>query len=350
MNYVGTGREVRISKCELFPCCCRMERMKTFPCRHSSVSKASFLIVLVSMLAQLQVRPADPIASRKAASRSEPAGISGLPEGTRVLRDLSYIPNGHLRQRLDLYLPSSPGPVPLIVVIHGGAFLGGDKAHEDVSLFLKAGYAAASLNYRLSGDALFPAAVQDCKAAVRWLRIHAVQYGLDPERFGAWGASAGGNLVAMLGVTGDSKEFDAGPDLETSSRVQAVADYFGPTDFLQMDAHRLPDGQVHDAADSPESRYVGGAIQEHKAVVAKANPITFISEKTPPFYIAHGDRDPLVPYHQSVLLEAALKRAGVPVIFYTVRGAGHGFNDATADRLLLEFFAKHLKPVGSQLK
>jgi acetyl esterase/lipase len=273
-----------------------------------------------------------------------------VPEGTKITRDLAYVSDGHRQQRLDLYQPDKPGKVPLIIVIHGGAFRGGDKGRENVAQFLSAGFAAASLNYRLSGDAIFPAAVQDCKAAVRWLRANAAKYNLDPDRFGAWGASAGGNLVAMLGTTGDTKEFDLGEHLEVSSRVQAVADYFGPTDFLQMDAHRLPNGQVHDSAQSPESLYLGGPIQDRKDQAAKANPITFISAKTPPFFIAHGDMDPLVPYHQSVLLEAALKKAGVAVQFYTVKGAGHGFHDATADKMMLDFFEARLKPVTTQTR
>ena len=266
-----------------------------------------------------------------------------LPEGTKAFRDLAYVPNGHSQQKLDLYVPEQGSKFPLIIVIHGGAFMGGDKRHENVAQFLKAGYAAASLNYRLSGDATFPAAVEDCKAAVRWLRANAAKYNLDPEHFGAWGASAGGKFLAMLGTTGETNLFDVGEHLGESSRVQAVADFFGPTDFLQMDAHRLPDGQTHDSAGSPESRYVGGPIQENRDKVAKANPITFITAKTPPFLIAHGDADPLVPHHQSELLEAALKAAGVPVTFYTVKGAGHGFHDATVDKMMVEFFAKHLK-------
>ncbi len=287
-----------------------------------------------------------------------PAGVAGrggliaapVLEGVRVLRDLPYVSNGHERQRLDLYLPNKPGTLPLIIVIHGGAFLGGDKAQENVEQFLEAGYAAASLNYRLSGDAIFPAAVQDCKAAVRWLRANAGKYNLDPHRFGAWGSSAGGNLVAMLGTTGETDIFDAGENLGVSSRVQAVADYFGPTDFLQMDAHRLPNGQIHDSAGSPESLYIGGSIQQHKDKTAKANPITFVTAKTPPFFIAHGELDPLVPHHQSVLLEAALKKAGVPVILYTVKGAGHGFNDSVADQQMTDFFAQHLRPAATKAK
>ena len=266
-----------------------------------------------------------------------------LPEGTKAFRDLAYVTNGHPSQKLDLYVPEQGGKFPLVIVIHGGAFMIGDKAQENVAQFLKAGYAAASLNYRLSGDAPFPAAVEDCKAAVRWLRANAAKYNLDPEHFGAWGSSAGGNLVAMLGTTGETNLFDVGENLDVSSRVQAVADFFGPTDFLQMDAHRLSNGQTHNSANSPESRYVGGPIQDNKDKVAKANPITFITAKTPPFLIAHGDADPLVPHHQSELLEAALKAAGVPVTFYTVKGAGHGFHDATADRMMMEFFAKLLK-------
>jgi acetyl esterase/lipase len=212
--------------------------------------------------------------------------------------------------------------------------------------FLRQGYAIASINYRLSQHAKFPAQIEDCKAAVRWLRAHAAEYRLDPTRFAAMGSSAGGHLAAMLGTTGDVKDFDIGANLDQSSRVQAVVDNFGPTDFLQMDAHRLPSGMVHDTPDSPESELIGGAIQENKARTARANPITFITPGDPPFLIIHGDQDPLVPHHQSELLEAALKKAGVPVTFYTVKGGGHGgFKDPKVIELTREFLAKHLKPL-----
>lgn len=275
---------------------------------------------------------------------------AALPEGTKALWDLAYVTNGHPHQGLDLFLPNKPGKLPLIIAIHGGAFRGGDKTQNNGGQFLRAGYAVASLDYRLSGDAIFPAAVQDCKAAVRWLRANADKYNLDPDHFGAWGASAGGNLVAMLGTTGETKEFDVGEDLGVSSRVQAVADFFGPTDFLQMDAHRLPGGQIHDGAQSPESLYIGGAIQENKDKAARANPITFITARTPPFFIAHGDQDPLVPPHQSELLEAALKQAGVPVQFHTVKGAGHGFRDPAVEKQMMDFFERYLKPTGTEAK
>jgi dipeptidyl aminopeptidase/acylaminoacyl peptidase len=148
----------------------------------------------------------------------------------------------------------------------------------------------------------------------------------------------------MLGTTDDVKEFEVGENLPASSRVQAVVDFFGPTDLLQMDAHRLPNGQVHNTANSPESKLVGGPIQENKDKVAKANPITYVTKDDPPFLIVHGDADPLVPHHQSELLEAALKKAGVPVTFYTVKGGGHGgFRDPNVPELTKEFLVRHLK-------
>jgi acetyl esterase/lipase len=274
----------------------------------------------------------------------QPRPASRVPEGTIIHRDLPYVTNGHERQRLDLYLPRDGKDLPLIVYVHGGAWLGGSKANPVPLPYLADGYAVASINYRLSQHALFPAQIEDCKAAVRWLRLNAAQYGLDPNRFAAWGESAGGHLSAMLGTTADAKEFEVGENLTASSRVQAVVDFFGPTDLLQMDAHRLPTGQVHDTADSPESKLVGGPIQENKDKVAKTNPITYVTQDDPPFLIVHGDADPLVPHHQSELLEAALKKAGVQVTFYTVKGGGHGgFKDPNVPVLTKEFLARHLK-------
>jgi len=257
--------------------------------------------------------------------------------------NLSYVAQGHPRQKLDLYLPEKRKNLPLIIWIHGGAFRMGSKKNGVPLDYVAEGYAVASLNYRLSQHALFPAQIEDCKAAVRWLRAHARQYRLDPRRFGAWGSSAGGHLVAMLGTTGDVKALDTGEYLEESSRVQAVVDYFGPTDFLQMDAHRLPDGMAHDTPDSPESELVGGPIQENKDKVARANPITYITPSAPPFLIVHGEADPLVPHHQSELLTAALQKADVPVQFYTVEGGGHGrFTDPKVPEMTRAFFHKHL--------
>jgi len=275
--------------------------------------------------------------------QAEPSS-AGLPDGTVIHTDVAYVSGGHPRQKLDLYLPPASGPLPLVVFIHGGAFKMGDKADRPPLELVAAGYAVAAINYRLSQHALFPAQIEDCKAAVRWLRAHAPEYGLDSDRFAAYGPSAGGHLAAMLGTSGHVSAFDVGEHLDVASRVQAVIDFFGPTDFLQMDAHRLPDGMLHDPPDSPESLLVGGAIQERPERVARANPVTYVTADAPPFLIVHGDRDPLVPHHQSVLLAEALIRAGAFVSFYTVKGGGHGrFDDPRVPQLVTAFLRENLR-------
>ena len=281
------------------------------------------------------------------AQRRGSAEVPKVPEGVTVYRDVAYVADGHERQKLDLYVPDTGENSPLIIWVHGGAWRGGDKTNYIRMEYLKAGYAGASINYRLSQHAVFPAQIEDVKAAVRWLRANAETYRLDPNRFAAWGSSAGGHLVAMLGTTGDIAEFEVGENLKVSSRIQAVVDYFGPTDFLQMDAQSLPDGLVHDAPDSPESQLVGGPIQEHKDRVARANPITYVSKDDCPFLIIHGDQDKLVPYQQSVLLKDALEEAGVTVMLYKVEGGGHGwFRDPKVAELTKSFLEQHLKPTN----
>lgn len=283
-------------------------------------------------------------------STQSPAQAPALP-GAKALRDLAYVDGGAERQKLDLYLPEkSAAPLPLIIWIHGGGWAAGDKAGCPAQRMTAQGYAVASLNYRLSGDAIFPAQIEDCKAAIRWLRAHAKEYNLDANHFGVWGSSAGGHLVALLGTSGDVKDFDKGAHLDMSSRVQAVCDYYGPTDLLQMDAHALPTARLkHDPATSPESRLIGGAIQENKEKTARANPIAYITPDDPPFLIVHGDQDPTVPHHQSELLFEALKKSGVSAHFHTIHGAGHGngFAGKNIDDMVDAFFGKNLKTAST---
>ncbi|MFM7679946.1 MAG: alpha/beta hydrolase fold domain-containing protein, partial [Roseiflexaceae bacterium] len=225
-----------------------------------------------------------------------------IPADTTVYRDVTYVPDGHERQTLDIYLPAGTGPWPVIVYIHGGAFRMGSKSDRVPLAMLARGYALVSLNYRLSQHAIFPAQIEDCKAAVRWLRAHAADYRLNATRIIAWGESAGGHLATMLGVSGHVDAWEVGAYRTHSSRVQGVVDFYGPTDFLQMDTQRLPHGMVHDGADSPESELIGGAIQAHPHATAQANPMTHIRGDAAPFVVIHGDADPLVPYGQSVIL------------------------------------------------
>ena len=267
-----------------------------------------------------------------------------LPEGTRVLKDLPYVENEekrHERHKLDLYLPANGTNLPLLVWVHGGAWMGGNKERPPALPLLREGFAVASINYRLSQHAKFPAQLEDCKAAIRWLRAHAGEYGINPERIGAWGASAGGHLVALLGTTGDTKEFEVGENLDHSSSVQAVCDFFGPSDFLQIG--KMPSDLDHDAPDSPEAKLIGGAIHDEKEKARRANPIIYITESDAPFLILHGDRDRTVPINQSELLQEALEKQGVESTFHVVKGAGHGFSGPEIARMVREFFGKHLK-------
>lgn len=169
---------------------------------------------------------------------------------------------------------------------------------------LSKGFAIASLDYRLSGDAIFPAALEDCKSAVRWLRAHATdpKFSLNSDSIVAWGESAGAHLASMLGVTCASPkgdEFEVGDNLDKSSAVAGVVAYYGPTDFLQMDVQAPKDGMSlsHDLPDSPEAKFIGGTIQEVPEKVARANPVTYISEqeKSPPFFLAHGKSESISP-------------------------------------------------------
>ena len=286
--------------------------------------------------------------SARRRARPQPS-TEHIADGVSVHRDLAYVTNGHQRQKLDLYLPDkSDSPLPLIIWVHGGGWAAGSKnncppLHDG---YTQRGFAVASIGYRLSSDAIFPAQIQDCKAAIRWLRAQAKQYNLDPEKFAAWGSSAGGHLVALLGTSVNEASFDVGDHLDQSSQVQAVCDYYGPTDLLQMDAHAMENAPFkHDLPDSPESRLIGGPIQNNKAKAARANPITYITRDASNFFIVHGDKDRLVPHHQSELLYQALRDAGARVRFHTLEGAGHGngFGGSELESMVRDFFDKHLK-------
>ena len=269
-----------------------------------------------------------------------------LPDGTTVERNLEYGP--HERNKLDVFVPKGDGPFPLVIWVHGGAWQGGSKEGSPALFLLARGYAVASINYRLSQHATFPAQIEDCQSAVRFLRANAKKYRLDPEAFGAMGASAGGHLVALMGTAGDAREFAGyGRVKDGSSRVQCVVDLFGPTDLTKMREQSGGRGKIdHDSPSAPEARLIGGPVQENKGKAAKANPISYVSKDDPPFLILHGDQDPLVPVGQSELLHAALKKAGVESELVVIPGAGHGGKEFHSDarrKQIVAFFDKHLK-------
>ncbi|HEX9959641.1 MAG TPA: alpha/beta hydrolase [Pyrinomonadaceae bacterium] len=247
--------------------------------------------------------------------------------------NLSYVDDGNARHKLDLYVPNVGGaPVPLIVWIHGGGWQNGDKQlgpNSHPLRYARNGYAVASINYRLSDEAIFPAQIYDCKAAVRWLRANAAQYNLDVTRFGAWGQSAGAHLASLLGTSADVPllEGTVGGNLQYSSRVQAVADWYGPTDFLQMDAQLAQNGcpnPNHNSPDSAESRLVGCAIQTCPEAVQRANPMTYVTRDDPPFFIEHGTADCTVAPGQSQIFQNLLQSIGHDSSLTFLQGAGHG--------------------------
>jgi acetyl esterase/lipase len=266
------------------------------------------------------------------------------PEGEPALqthRNLEYIVGGHARNKIDLYLPAKADhPLPVIVWIHGGGWYEGSKENCPAVPFVTKGYAVASINYRFSQHALFPAQIEDCKAAIRWLRANAKRYNLDAGHIGVWGASAGGHLVALIGTTGNVKKLEGtGGNLDQSSRVQCVVDWFGPTDFTKM-------GGWQDKPDSPMARLLGGPVRDRQELATKANPITYISKDSAPFLIMHGEEDKLVPMNQSELLDRALRKAGVESTLVRIPGNGHGgpgFTTPENRKKIEEFFEKHLK-------
>jgi acetyl esterase/lipase len=258
-----------------------------------------------------------------------------------ALTNVAYAPPeppdgaGHL---LDLYLPRDPGgPVPLLIWSSGSGWMrddGKQGAADLAPFFTAAGYAVAGISVRSSSQAVFPAQVHDAKAAVRWLRRNAAEYGIDPARFAIMGNSSGGWVAAMVALTADVAELDGRSGATgVSSRVQAAVDFFGPTDFLQMDAHMiggcaefgalLQIEGCHRDPGSPESRLVGGPIEAHPDVCARANPVTYVGSEAPPMMILHGQLDALVPHHQSELLYEALRDHGNEAIFYSIPDIGH---------------------------
>jgi acetyl esterase/lipase len=208
------------------------------------------------------------------------------------------------------------------------------------------GYAVASINYRYSQQAVFPAQIEDCKAAIRWLRANAAKYHIDPDRVGVWGASAGGHLVALLGTAGAAKDLEGkGGNADQSSRVQCVVDWFGPTDLVKID--RQPE-----KADTAVAKLIGGPLKDNREKAKKASPMTYVDKNSAPFLIMHGDKDNVVPLDQSEILADALKKAGVEVKLQVIKNNGHGgpgFSTPESRKMIEEFFDKHLKGPSSRV-
>ncbi|HVP72769.1 MAG TPA: alpha/beta hydrolase, partial [Phycisphaerales bacterium] len=236
------------------------------------------------------------------------------------------------------FLKKSDGqPMPVIIYIHGGGWSGGNR---NMGLpfsiaFARGGYFACTISYRLSGEAIFPAQVHDVKAAVRFIREHAEQLVIDPDRIGVWGHSAGGHLSAMLGVTGNDHSLD-GPvnDKSAGSEVQAVVDVSGPTDLVRI----APGGNGGPMI----SQFLGGTVREKQDEAKAASPVNYVDAKDAPFLIIQGGQDNLVPDEQAEIMRDALKKAGVECEYLYIAESGHGVPDRRAFQATAEFFDKHL--------
>lgn len=271
---------------------------------------------------------------------------------TPTFADVAY-GDGHERQVLDVYVPpGASAPRPVVVWIHGGGWQNGDKASAAgrAAALMNLGFVVVGINYRYSQQAVFPAQIHDCKAAIRHLRANAATYNINPSRIGVWGSSAGGHLVALLGTSAGvmDAEGTVGGNLNQSSRVQAVADYFGPSDFFGVEGWH-----TNCAADTAEEALLGACLADIQAnqgnpewaeEVARAHlagPVTHVSPDDPAFHIAHGTADNTVWPEHSENLFALLQAANVPSVLRLVPGAGHGL-PASEDAVVRAFFVQRL--------
>lgn len=269
---------------------------------------------------------------------------SRLLEQVRIERDVVYGKAGDRKLMLDVVLPLQPSAkrLPAVVFIHGGGWRAGNKLGglPNVARLAATGnYVGVSVGYRLSGEAIWPAQIHDCKAAIRFLRAEAERFGIDPEKIGVWGSSAGGHLVSLLGTSGDVAELEGeNGSPGQSSRVTCVVDFCGPSDFTGI-LERRP----RDEAPSAVTALLGGSLKEKEEEAKQASPVTWVSKDDPPFLIVHGTEDNIVPLEQAETLHQALKKVGADVTFVKIVGGGHGIGGPEIARRVEAFFEKHLR-------
>lgn len=243
--------------------------------------------------------------------------------------DQPYAGNENPKQKVDLYLPkkrNSDKPLPVVALIHGGGWVNGDRlgyAAAAIQFARTGDYAAVAVGYRLTKEAHWPAQIHDCKAAIRWIRAHAKEYNLDPNKIAVMGSSAGGHLSSLIGTSGDVKEIegDLGPSTTFSSRVQCVVNLCGPQDFTQALMVDKDDKPI--AKDDAVSGLLGGTYEEKRTQALAASPVTYVTDDDPPFITFHGTADKRVAFLHAEAIHAALKQAGVPSLLVPITDGGH---------------------------
>ena len=260
-----------------------------------------------------------------------------------IQRNIEYAKPDGIPLHLDLYVPKgSAKPLPVVIWIHGGGWSAGNKDDHFFLPVTQAGFAFVSIDYRLSQQAIFPAQIYDCKAAVRWMRANAAKYHLNPNKIGVAGGSAGGHLGALLGTTNGDPQLEGHVGTTgVSSDVQCVVDYFGPTDFTKIGKEATP--EQNNNLNNPVVGLFGGPVSAKMDLAKLASPLLHVSGKACPFFIVHGDKDNIVPLTQSIELNDALKKAGVSSELVIVKGAGHGFDDHASFAAAIDFLKKQLQ-------
>ncbi len=281
-------------------------------------------------------------AMRGAGIEAEKTKTQPVPPATVTFKDLEFARPGGQPLLLDLHRPRTfAATVPVVVWVHGGGWKNGSKDRCPATWLVEHGYAVASIDYRLTDQAQWPAQIDDCRQAVRWLRQNAQDYGLDGDRIAAWGGSAGGHLVALLGT------LDPPADETMSSRVQAVCDWYGPSDLLTMPPNLPENGRtLEDVANSNGAKLLGGTVRDLPQLAQQASALYQVSADDPPFLIMHGEKDPGVPLNQSERLDEKLKSAGIESTLHVVKEAGHGgkeFQTPEVREVVRLFFDKHLR-------
>lgn len=271
--------------------------------------------------------------------------IQALAAPPTVRKDIEFASvDGH-RLKLDLYLPDESKDAPLVVWIHGGGWRGGSKNNCPISWLTDDGYAVASISYRLTDKAIFPAQIHDCKAAVRWLRANAADFSYRTDRIAVAGSSAGGHLAALMGTSGGVKELEGavGGNLDQSSRVDAVIDFYGATDFVLRSKT-----QPHRANKKGSVVYLllGGGADRKVELAKQASAVFHVTKDDPPFLVFHGDSDKTVLPDQSERIKDVYTKAGLSIDLHVLKGAGHGGNEFyTGERrdIIRAFLAEHLR-------
>lgn len=267
--------------------------------------------------------------------------------GVSVLFDQAYAGTQNPKQMLDLYLPAkrtTENPLPVVVFIHGGGWARGDRKYSSgdvLSLVASGDYAGVKLSYRLTNEAKWPAQIHDCKAAIRWIRANAGKFGLDPDRIGVWGFSAGAHLASLLGTSGDVRELegDLGPYPNTSSRVACVVNGFGPQDFTMPLMFRNGEPVVEDKA---VVDLMGEPLAGIREKLLLASPVTHVTQDDPPFLTIHGTADQRVDFAHAKRIHAALVESGVSSILIPVDGGGHGAKHPEVPGIIRKYFDKVL--------